>query len=595
MKKPGKMKRRIGIPVAAGFITIFLLTMGLTTYLVKERYAEQYAQSFREIAYFFYNTAAEKETDEKLSKEEWGAKQRKDFYQRLVNEYFQSTGNQALQVSAAVYDEEGKLWARSCGTIGDTMSTSNTSGRKAGPFALDAYLSHEQEEKLTEYYWEGRLSAEDHTLPEKYQILIRTSSDGRELYGILVQVLTWEEGKEAEEKQYENPLTGSICSYETGGYTDYETGMKIGEHHIFYATDSRVVWEWKNPDVSDEQIKDGEIQNTDMVFPGMGTYEEWQRWNESEYLQGFPEKRDFSEEKYSGFMLDSRGAYYRCRYRAKVGNAGDSCVCMEIRMEEKLWLAAIDYMKYVFFAGLILALICIAWIIHVFNETYDRQTALEETRRDITNAMAHELKTPLGIIRNFAENLIEHNMEEKREYYLSNIIGQTEEMDHLVAEMIEIAKLDSEELALKREPVSFLELIQGQMERFRPVIEEKNLEVQYLAEADFQIDGDKEYLEKAVWNLLSNAIDYNVPDGKILVNVSKSQCSIENTGTPLTKEQLLHAFDLFYTCDRSRSKKEKHMGLGLFLAKKILAIHGVELVIENVAYGVKQILLINNS
>ena len=264
-------------------------------------------------------------------------------------------------------------------------------------------------------------------------------------------------------------------------------------------------------------------------------------------------------------------------------------------MEEKLWLAAIDYMKYVFFAGLILALICIAWIIHVFNETYDRQTALEETRRDITNAMAHELKTPLGIIRNFAENLIEHNMEEKREYYLSNIIGQTEEMDHLVAEMIEIAKLDSEELALKREPVSFLELIQGQMERFRPVIEEKNLEVQYLAEADFQIDGDKEYLEKAVWNLLSNAIDYNVPDGKILVNVSKSQCSIENTGTPLTKEQLLHAFDLFYTCDRSRSKKEKHMGLGLFLAKKILAIHGVELVIENVAYGVKQILLINNS
>ena len=120
MKKPGKMKRRIGIPVAAGFITIFLLTMGLTTYLVKERYAEQYAQSFREIAYFFYNTAAEKETDEKLSKEEWGAKQRKDFYQRLVNEYFQSTGNQALQVSAAVYDEEGKLWARSCGTIGDT-------------------------------------------------------------------------------------------------------------------------------------------------------------------------------------------------------------------------------------------------------------------------------------------------------------------------------------------------------------------------------------------------------------------------------------------------------------------------------------------
>ena len=75
-------------------------------------------------------------------------------------------------------------------------------------------------------------------------------------------------------------------------------------------------------------------------------------------------------------------------------------------------------------------------MIHAFRKAADRQARLEETRRDFTNAMAHELKTPLGVIRNFSENLLEHNMEEKRDYYLTQIIGQTEEMDQMVLKMM---------------------------------------------------------------------------------------------------------------------------------------------------------------
>ena len=247
-------------------------------------------------------------------------------------------------------------------------------------------------------------------------------------------------------------------------------------------------------------------------------------------------------------------------------------------------------MKYVFLAGLVLAVGCMIWIVRAFNRTYDRQMALEATRRDLTNAMAHELKTPLGIIRNFAENLIEYNMEEKRDYYLAQIIGQTEEMDHLVADMIEIAKLDSEELALKKENVSFAELIREQMERFAPLIEEKNLQVQYRVEADLQIDGDREYLAKAVWNLLSNAVEYNVSDGRIIVAVKEGMCSIENTGAHLSEEQIMHAFDLFYTGDKSRGKKVRHMGLGLFLAKRIFGLHGIGLSIENTDEGVRAVM-----
>lgn len=664
-----RRKRRFWKPVAAGFMALYLLTMGLATYLVKEKYVDEYAQAFEEITLFLINTASEKENEmrpsdeearikrrdeivkreaeeankkleearreagkadtenvgeetadeiqeedareisgeeefseetasgedtNKIISEEWGEEERTEFYQKLVDECFRSTGKQEMKGSAAVYDTEGKLLAKSCDAIGDLASAVSTNGQKNGPFVLDDYLSSRQKEEMAEYCWKDRMTAEGHdTMPEKYRFLIRTSSDGKELYDIFVQELTWEEGREAAKKRYVDPLTGSIASYETDAYIDYETGIETGERQVFYVTDSHVVWEWTNPDVQEGQKAKGKLQNAGMNLSHMGTFEEWRRWSSSEYLHGYPEKGEFYLEEgnlYRGLRIDSDGFYYRCRFQGKVWGGDDPCAYIEVRMEERPWIAALDYMKYVFLAGFVLAVGCMAWIIRAFERVYDRQMTLEATRRDLTNAMAHELKTPLGIIRNFTENLIEHNMEEKRDYYLSQIIGQTEEMDHLVAEMIEIAKLDSEELALKKEKVSFAELIREQMERFAPLIEEKNLQVQYRVEADLQIDGDREYLAKAVWNLLSNAVEYNVPDGRIDVVVKERWCSIENTGAHLSEDQIMHAFDLFYTGDKSRGKRERHMGLGLFLAKKIFGLHGVELMIENADEGARVVM-----
>ena len=153
--------------------------------------------------------------------------------------------------------------------------------------------------------------------------------------------------------------------------------------------------------------------------------------------------------------------------------------------------------------------------------------------------------------------------------------------------MIETSKLDSDELVLKKETVSFGELIREEMEKFAPMIDEKNIQVQYQEEEDFLVEGDREYLGKAVWNLISNAVDYNVPDGRILVRTEDGRCMIENTGKTLDEEQLLHAFDLFYTGNKNRGKKEKHLGLGLFLVKKILGLHGMGVMLENTEDGVR--------
>lgn len=633
-----RRKKRFRKPVAAVFFALYLVTMGLTTLLVKQKFQDEYIRAFEEVATSIHRKA----TDQEYSMEEdmpagedfaesgessgeantleedgmpeedmpegnmpeedgmpgeagdgaeWEDGQRQEYYKCLVNEYFWSTTNPQSNIAVAVYDKEQNLIANSCDAIGDSMFSTDTWGIKTGPFSLDDYLTFEQKEELAEYYWKGIQSAQNN-IPDKYRTLIRTSSDGKELYDIFVQELTWEEGEEANEKQYKDPLTGSIIHSSVGLEVDYATGEEYGTERMFHMTDSKVVWEWQNPDISKAQRESGRIQDEIPVLPFMPSYERWHRWSSSEYLHSFPNPGEFPEgekSEYPNIYSESGGLLFQCKYNLKVGFADDPYVYMEIRMEERPWVDAFEYMKYLYLAGLLLTVVCLFVVSHTFDQTYARQMALEETRRDITNAMAHELKTPLGIIRNFAENLMEHNMEEKRDYYLTRIIGQTEEMDSLVVEMIEISKLDSEELSLKKETVSFGELIRAEMQKFAPMIDEKNIQVQYQEEADFLVEGDREYLAKAVWNLVSNAVDYNVPDGRILVRTEAGMCMIENTGKTMEEEQLLHAFDLFYTGNKNRGKKEKHLGLGLFLVKKILGLHGIGVTIENMDDGIRAV------
>ena len=288
--------------------------------------------------------------------------------------------------------------------------------------------------------------------------------------------------------------------------------------------------------------------------------------------------------------MDEDGLTYRARYQLQLGMAGDPFSYLEIRMESRPWQEAMKAMRVIYLAGLALTAACAWKVIRAFGKVYDSQKALEERRRDFTNAMAHELKTPLGVIRNLAENLLEHNMEEKRDYYLAQIIGQTEDMDALVVKMIQVSRLDSEELVLKRERVSFSELAREQLARLRPALEEKEIHTETEEKEEFLVQGDKEYLGLAVWNLLDNGVDYNLPGGTLRIWSEKEEWAVENTALPMGDEELAHVFDLFYTGDKSRNREKKHMGMGLFLARKILEVHGLSLALEKTGDGVRAVI-----
>lgn len=589
-----RKKKNFWKPAAAGFGAVYLLIMGLATCLVKAKFAEDYTRQCEETAAFIVGRALEKE--QVLEEEGWESREtRKDFYQSLANEYLWKVEDENLQVSIGFYDEDKRLLARTRDEIGGNQVTfADTQVKKYTSYGLDDYLSQEEKEALAKYRWEDiHFNRPDE--PGKYRFSIRTSPDEKELWAIYVQEITWTPEEEWDGIDHPDSLDGTIYSMEIAGLIDYATGEEMGEGRSFVQTDSRIVWQWMNSDAG-ELPEEEEIMGTSIRLPYMSSYEtwrgyeSWRRWNRSPYLGDFLEQREFTwktgiEEPL--VTVDSDGFYYRGMYQLQVGELGNPSSYMEIHMESRPWLAAMDYMKYVYLAGFVMSLVCTLKIIHVFRKTYDAQAILEETRRDFTNAMAHELKTPLGVIRNFAENLMEHNMEEKRDYYLAQIIGQTEEIDRLVVKMIEISRLDSDELILKKEEVSFSGLVREQMARFGPMVREKNIQAQYQEEGDFLVSGDREYLAGAVWNLLSNAVEYNIPDGRIVIKTERDRCVIENTAMPMAEDELLHAFDMLYTGDKSRSKKEGHMGMGLFLAKKILGLHGLGLTLENTGDGVR--------
>ena len=572
--KRKKQRRRLMKPVVVGFAAIYLTIMLLSTYLVKVQFENDYDDTLKETLSNIQRRIYDQECE---PPELWDDTAKRVWYQSITNAFLYP-GKEFMKLSYAVYDEEGALLAKSENTIGSSMTP------------MDEILSQEDKEALAGYRGENT-ELNRRLEPPRYEIQAR---EGDGIYEIFVRELSWKKKDEVPED------FSSTSIYVMSPYTDYfgNTYYPDSDEEPFtwYQTDSKQIWNRIIKEVDTDNPPSITSVNTDFPYIHMG-YKDWEAWDKSAFLHYFPEKTDLSEWNYGSPAAGSSTWLFRKSTIVCLAPDPESNFnrYIEAHMESYPWLAAMDYMKYLYMAGFVLMIACMVKIIYSANKLYDQQEALEETRRDFINAIAHELKTPLGVIRNFAENLLEYNMEEKREYYLTQIVGQTEEMDRLAGEMIFISRMDSEKLVLGRESLSLWDLIEEQLTRLKPLIEEKQIQVDIRKEQDFQVEGDRDYLSKALWNLLTNAIDYNIPEGRIVIRLNEKTCTIENTGMPLSEEQLAHGFDLFYSQDKSRSSKDgKHMGLGLYLAKKILDRHGFGITLENTSTGVSVRISVNS-
>jgi hypothetical protein len=220
-------------------------------------------------------------------------------------------------------------------------------------------------------------------------------------------------------------------------------------------------------------------------------------------------------------------------------------------------------------------------------KTYEKQEVLEKNRRELTSAIAHELKTPLGIIRTYGEGLKEKIAEDKREYYLDVIIDETYKMDKMVLEMLDLSKLEAKAYELKKENFCINDLVEEIIKRNEKVFNDKSINVNYTSDKKYDVDADYTRIEQVINNLLSNAIYHTDENKTINIGLNNEKFTIENEGEHIQKEKINLIWDTFYRGDSSRDRSERRTGVGLAIVKNILELHNMEFGVENTAVGVK--------
>ena len=228
----------------------------------------------------------------------------------------------------------------------------------------------------------------------------------------------------------------------------------------------------------------------------------------------------------------------------------------------------------------------------VNTENQQLRTALdyakdaEEKRRRLVSDLTHELKTPLAIIHGYAEGLKSGIAEEKKERYLDIILEESERMDGMVLQMLDLSRLEAGKVRLSNDTFSLTGLVKRTVEKFAPAMEEKEVRLHFLRMDEFDITADESRMTQVVTNLVSNAVKYVTPGGNIRLWVYKFQggirFEIENTAPPLPDEALEKVFDSFYRSDPSRT--EPGTGLGLAIVKGIVQLHGGKCIVRNKKY-----------
>jgi signal transduction histidine kinase len=213
----------------------------------------------------------------------------------------------------------------------------------------------------------------------------------------------------------------------------------------------------------------------------------------------------------------------------------------------------------------------------------------EEYRRRMISGLTHELKTPLAVIHSYAEGLQEGIAQEKKEQYLGVILEESEKMDAMVLQMLDLSRLEAGKVKLSNDRFSLAALTQSVFDRLMPLAEEKGLTVRFTMPNECQLTADEGRIGQVITNLASNAIKYTPEGGEISVIVyrkgERNVLCVENTCERLSTEALEKVFDSFYRGDAARTTEGT--GLGLAIVKAIVEQHGGSCRVFNTPTGVQ--------
>ncbi len=226
----------------------------------------------------------------------------------------------------------------------------------------------------------------------------------------------------------------------------------------------------------------------------------------------------------------------------------------------------------------------------------EEKSKIDEMRKQFISDVSHELKTPIALIQGYAEGLIENvnSDEESRKFYAEVILDETNKMDKLVKQLLELMKLEYGKREFDNEKFNINELINEVLRKCSVMINEKNIKVYFENKEPIYVYADEFYMDQIITNYLTNAIKHAEEvekETKIEIKVekvsNKIRVSVFNTGENIPEEDLQRIWGRFYKLDSSRNRQDGGSGIGLALVKAIMNNYQNEYGVENKKNGVE--------
>ena len=222
------------------------------------------------------------------------------------------------------------------------------------------------------------------------------------------------------------------------------------------------------------------------------------------------------------------------------------------------------------------------------NNTKEELSKTDELRRELMANVSHDLKTPLTMIKAYAEMVrdLTYNNKEKRDNNLNTIIEETDRLNLLVNDILELSKMQTGIIDLKYEKFDLNAVIIDILNKFKYLEETDNYKFIYKNKKALIVNCDKRKIEQVIYNLINNAVNYVGKDKKVIIdtidNYDNIRVEISDHGKGIDNEEINLIWDKYYKVNKQYKRNTHGTGLGLSIVKNTLVSHGYN-------YGVNSI------
>ncbi len=221
-----------------------------------------------------------------------------------------------------------------------------------------------------------------------------------------------------------------------------------------------------------------------------------------------------------------------------------------------------------------------------FNNMAKSLSTLESMRRSFVANVSHELRTPMTSIAGFIDGILDGTIgPEKQSHYLRIVSDEVKRLSRLVRSMLNLSRIEAGELKVQTTQFDVLEIICETVFSFEQAINKKRLDIRGLDNDKVMVEADPDLIHQVVYNLIENAVKFVNEDGYLEFSFNTDShmtyVGIRNSGEGLAKEEIPRVFDRFYKTDRSRGMDKNGVGLGLYLVRSIINLHGGDIIVKS--------------